>query len=226
MRYIVLLHGLGSNKILMLPMYHYLLETHSNFKILNYQFNSIFKNINENIQGLLAKMKQYVKHASQIIFIGHSLGGLIAKQLAEFYHSVCDVHCITLGTPYKGAFLANFFRQHINVLDKISPMLNNLSRKGNYIHEKTNIPHHIIIGQCKLDVKNPISWITNLILLPFDHHDGVVELLPHDFDHVNVKTLYFVNCDHVNMIFNKQVNLILTNIIHKIVDLSIKQNIY
>lgn len=226
MRYIVLLHGLGSNKLLMIPLQQHLQENHTNFKILNYQFNSIFKTIDQNCELIFNRMKKDIKKATQIIFIGHSLGGLISKQLADFFADTCDVHCITLGTPYKGAYLADFFTSKIPFLNKVSPMLANLSRNGNFIHMQSRVPHHVIIGQQKLDATNPISWITNLILMPFDHHDGVVELLPHDFDHLSTKTLYFVNCDHVHMIFSKDVNVLLSHIINKIVDLSIKQNIY
>lgn len=222
MNYIILLHGLGSNKFFMYPLQKHLENQLSNTKILNYQFNSFFEDIPTICTNLIEKIQKDVLNATKIIFLGHSLGGLISFQLAEYFAHIYDVSCITLGTPYKGAHLANFFRKTIPLLNIISPILHNLSRNGNFHHNETQIHHHIIIGKRKLDFMNPISWITNIILLPFDHHDGVVELLPSDFDHIKNKTLYFIECDHVHMIFDTKTNKLLLNIINKIVDQSIK----
>lgn len=218
MQYIILLHGLGSNKFLMFPLQKYLEKQHKNFIILNYQFNSIFQNISNICDTLIKKIKKDTKNATNIIFIGHSLGGLISFQLAEYFSHIYKVSCITLGTPYRGAYLANFFRMCIPLLDKISPILHNLSRNGNFQHQVTNVHHHVIIGTRKIDIFNPISWITNTILLPFDHHDGVVELFSSDFDHLKNKTLYFTDCDHVHMIFDSTTNKLLSQIILHIVD--------
>lgn len=216
MRYIILLHGFGSNTILMQPVENYLNSYHPSYIILNNHFNSIFSTIPNIIKSLYKKLSKQLINPMEIIFIGHSLGGIIALELSELFNfNECKIECITLGTPYKGAYLANFFTQNIPILPKISPILRNLSRKGNFTPSITKIKHHIIIGERRLNYKNPVSWVTFIILRRYDSHDGVVELGKTDFDHIYNKQLYYVDVDHIDMIFNVTIFNLISNIITK-----------
>ena len=226
MRYIILLHGFGSNTMLMQPIERYLNIYHSSYIVLNNHFNSLFSTIPNIIQSLYKKLIKQLVEPSEIIFIGHSLGGIIALELSELFHfSNCKIECITLGTPYKGAYLANFFTQKLPFLPKISPILKNLSRQGNFTPSITNIPHHIVIGERRLNYKNPISWVTFIILRRYDSHDGVVELEKKDFDHIHNKQLYYVDIDHIDMIFNVTIFNLISSILQNNVEHNIKTDI-
>lgn len=216
MKYIILLHGFGSNTFLMQTIENYLNIYHPSYVTINNHFNSIFSTIPNIINDLYKKLVKQLINPTEIIFIGHSLGGIIALELSELlHHMYCKVECITLGTPYRGAYLANFFTQKIPVLSKISPILKNLSRQGNFTPSITKIKHHIVVGVRRLNYKNPISWMTFIILRHHNSHDGVVELDHTDFDHIHNKQFYYVDIDHIDMIFNVDIFNLISRIITK-----------
>lgn len=215
MKYVILLHGLGSNKLIMKPIEWALTSSNIPHKIINVDFSSFFSNYVHIVNEVLLSLYHQIRDPEEIIFIGHSLGGMVAADVSKLFVKQCSqIKCITLGTPYKGAILADNILKIVPICNRYIPIVKELSRKNGFHVHSTNIPHHIIIGTKKLTALNPLSWITNLLLFFEYEHDGVVDIRKHDFDMVKNKQIYFHDVDHVSMVFNEQINKLIVNIIN------------
>lgn len=218
MKYVILLHGLGSNKIIMKPIEWALSLSDLPHKIINVDFSSFFSTYINIINEVSLKLYDQLYDPEEIIFVGHSLGGMVAADISKLFINRCkNIKCITLGTPYKGAILADTILKIVPICNKYIPIVRELTRQHGLHINHTNIPHHIIIGTKKLITFNPLSWITNLLLFFEYEHDGVVDLRKHDFDNIMNKRLYFIDgVDHVTMIFNDDVNRLIIDIIKRV----------
>lgn len=218
-KYVILLHGLGSNKMLMKPIEWALASSNIPHKIINLDFSSFFSNYVNIINEVALKLYHHISDPEEIIFVGHSLGGMVAADVSKLFAKQCPkIKCITLGTPYKGAILADKILRIAPICNKYIPIVRELTRKEGFHVDKTDIPHYVIIGTKKFTALYPLSWITNLLLFFQYDHDGVVDIRKHDLDMLKNKKIFFHDVDHISIVFDQQINALIIDIINDVVD--------
>ncbi len=112
---IIVLHGLYMSGFVMMPLCRRLKK--KGFDILNLTYQSL----NPNKAAIFSQIDDYIGDQNAV-FVCHSMGGLIARAYLEAKTPKCNqvTKVITLGTPHKGASIA----QHMNEKG-LSPLLKN-----------------------------------------------------------------------------------------------------
>lgn len=129
-------------------------EIKGNFDLGNFNYKSVLKkkycllkkyllSIEEISQSLKSEIEFCDKDYDNIILIGHSMGGLIAKQylLNNLDNNKVKLY-ISIATPHLGSDLANFVKVYnhpqINELERNGDYLVNLNRE--WINQTKNLP--------------------------------------------------------------------------------------
>lgn len=205
MKHIVLLHGLGSHGITMRFLKAYI-SVHSKYTTHAFSYYSITSNIDQIVSHLEDKFNSSFSYSDDVCIIGHSLGGIIAAKLASSDQLRCKVsRIITLGSPHRGALLANKIIDNFPLLAKVFPIVHELSTKSNKL--EYSIKQHCKIGVIAGN-KHKSSWNVLIILgkmiLGNSHiHDGVVGLKENSMD--TIDDYACLHIDHVNMLWSPMV---------------------
>lgn len=205
MQHIILLHGLGSHGLTMRFLKTYI-DTHTNHNTHAFSYYSITSNIDQIVSHLEDRFNLSFYYSDEVCIIGHSLGGIIAAKLASSNQLRCKVsRIITLGSPHRGALLANKILAKIPLISKVFPIVHELSTKSNKMN-------YSIKSYCKIGViagnKHKSSWNPLIILgkmfLGNSHiHDGVVGLKENSMDALDDYACLHI--DHVNMLWSPMV---------------------
>lgn len=205
MKHIVLLHGLGSHGITMRFLKAYI-SVHSKYTTHAFSYYSITSNIDQIVSHLEDKFNSSFSYSDEICIIGHSLGGIIAAKLASSDQLRCKVsRIITLGSPHRGALLANKILAKIPLISKVFPIVHELSTKSNKL--EYSIKHYckigVIAGNKHKSSWNPLIILGKMILGNSHIHDGVVGLKENSMD--TVDDYACLHIDHVNMLWSPMV---------------------
>lgn len=133
---IILLHGMGSHPMTLLPLELYLnyLGYVDTYKI---AYETDYSNLDELVTHVNSQMLKCLKSKNKkIIIIGQSLGGVVANKLHEHNWNIHSA--IYIGSPLGGAYF-------LNQLESTIP-----SFLFNYIHEK---PFNFL--KKELEIKEP-----------------------------------------------------------------------
>lgn len=96
-KHIVLLHGLFMNNLVMSYLANGFITRGYSVSLFQYKSKLYSPEI---LVDLHDHVKALVDHGSEVILVGHSMGGLIARQLCQ-EHPTLAKGLITLGTPHK-----------------------------------------------------------------------------------------------------------------------------
>lgn len=206
MKYIILLHGFGSNSLFMTPLAKRLKNDFPDFTIINKSYNTFTHHYFKLLTTIHNDMKTLVTTPSEIVVIGHSLGGILATDLICCFPDI-DVKCVILGAPFRGALLADIINVFVPVAKKMFPIVEYLTKEPDGIHVLPNNTHKFLIVHAtkRLTWYNPITWITGILLFGQKLHDGVVDFTLADLDDIEHKDVFIVDVDHINLIFNKRI---------------------
>lgn len=99
---VVIVHGLWMHPIMMYPLGRYL--TQYGFDTKQFYYPSIRYSIADNAKRLHTFLRSINNHT--IHFVGHSLGGLVIRQLFHDFSIQQAGRIVTLGTPHQGSQVA------------------------------------------------------------------------------------------------------------------------
>lgn len=216
MLHVILLHGLGAHGITLTKFENHMRDF--NVKIHVCSYLTFFNTIEKITTKILNYINDNININDQILIIGHSLGGIVARHVC-FYCTTHNIRTVlTLGTPHDGAVLANKIFNIIPPIRLIT-IIKQLSKKSQHIiscpHFPTHIRHVNIIGLKKIDWINPLNWLTLLMLSPEHSHDGVVE-----YDScisTRNDVVHEIDISHIGMLFSNDVERIISYEIYRII---------
>lgn len=178
MEHIILLHGLGSHGLTMSLFKAYILNTtHYNVICPTYQ-SLFFKTVHEIGDEVIDCINRQISIGDEIHFIGHSLGGIVARFIADDKRLLGVTKTIvTLGTPHHGAILANKVLNKFCFISNLCPIVEELSVGSDFIAKlpTPNVKYGVIIGTSYEHIADPLIWLGNKFLRDINVHDGIVE---------------------------------------------------
>ena len=196
---VILLHGIFRGSADMWPMQKYL--EYQGYKVLNLSYPARRRDLDGLTEALDKKLKNHRRYdpSSKLHFVGHSLGGLLARHYLLKYTPSNMGRVIMMGTPNTGSEWADMMMANkiLRPIYKASfgPVGPQLATTFNHPAHDVNYDLGIISGTRS---NKPFA---NRVL-PGDH-DGTVSVerstLPGMKDHVTLYT------SHTYMIWNKSV---------------------
>jgi pimeloyl-ACP methyl ester carboxylesterase len=105
---VVLVHGLWMTGVDMALLRHRLRRC--GFRTVQFSYPALRNNIHQNaacLNHFIARLNTDVVH-----LVGHSLGGLVIRQLFHEYPDQRPGRIVTLGTPHKGSLVAQRFNRY------------------------------------------------------------------------------------------------------------------
>ena len=105
---VVVVHGLWMNTLTLSFIGHRL--QHCGFEVSYFSYASVGANVPDNAE----KLHQLIQTLStdHVHLVGHSLGGLVIRQLFEHYPEQKWGRIVTLGTPHQGSQAAQDLAKH------------------------------------------------------------------------------------------------------------------
>lgn len=205
MEHVILLHGLGSHGLTMSLLRQYIIR-YSDYNVICPTYQSLFfKSIDDIVNQVVEEINQVVNYNDTIHFIGHSLGGIVAKLVCNSTSLKPIVkigNIVTLGTPHNGAILANRILNKFPFIKYVSPIVTELSKESKYLSKvetpKTNIG--VIVGTSNEHIADPIIYLGNIFLKDIISHDGIVELDANLYK--GIRHIICLNVNHVEMLWN------------------------
>lgn len=207
MEHVILIHGFGSHGLTMSLMRTYIMR-YSNYNVICPTYQSLFFSSIETIgANVVEQINKCVKSGDTIHFIGHSLGGIIAKFICNSILLVQGVkigHIVTLGTPHNGTLLATRVLKKFPILKYISPIVPQLTKDSHTIrnirHPETKIG--VIVGTKNSHIFNPVVYLGGLFLKDINSHDGVVEMESNLI--TKATSLIMLHVNHVEMLWSTE----------------------
>jgi pimeloyl-ACP methyl ester carboxylesterase len=202
MEHVVLLHGIGANSKTLIPLSNKIkaagfIVHNLNYSVHDRSLESIISSMQNRVNSIF--LKDDVVH-----FVGHSLGGIIARGVMSLDLTPIVGKLITLGSPHKGALMAKEFPLGRKVFakifgEKIIHDLTSDSTVSKLPYPNTQIG--TISGSRRFHLADPVSWFTNLIL--DEPHDGFISLRSTQLEVIAENIV--LDVDHCFMVFNKDV---------------------
>lgn len=207
MEHVILIHGFGSHGLTMSLMRTYIIR-YSNYNVICPTYQSLFfTSIEEIVKAVIKQINLEIKYGDTIHFIGHSLGGIIAKAIcasSDLKSGVKIGNIVTLGTPHNGTLLATRVLDKFPILEYLSPIVVELTKGSSTMKDiktpKTNVG--VVVGMSKSHLSNPIIYLGSLFLKDIRSHDGVVELESNLLK--DTTGLICLNVNHVEMLWNTE----------------------
>ena len=197
---VILLHGIGMSR---LSMYYYqraieaagYITINIDYPSRRFRAIDLFEIVSDLVKKELSAYEDYDK----VHYVGHSLGGILARLLAldnEEEHVGC---CIALGSPNRGSVLAYRIYENWFMRWYFGVALPDLFPDADFICSLSSLPknYYLIAG-------------TEYRLSPFGFslekpNDGTVlvrEMIP---EGLNKSHIYHFNVSHTSMLFSKDV---------------------
>ncbi|MBF9000247.1 MULTISPECIES: alpha/beta hydrolase [Vibrio] len=184
MKKIVLVHGLYMPKNIMQLLAHRLKPR--GYKVQVFGYNTL--QFNKGVE----KLNQEVQQGGDVVFVGHSLGGLLIREYFSRYQpNFVDPCIVTLGTPHNGSRVARYIEGKLgrfpfkNTSDVLAKGLDTSSQEPDV---------GCIVGTMNIGLGNFIK---------IGDGDGVVEvteaILPEAKDMIELKL------NHTSLIYSQKV---------------------
>jgi hypothetical protein len=154
---IVLLHGLGRNTTSMWLLASRLEK--AGYYVQRVGYNSLDQNPDEILKDISLQINQCCqKHSQSVHFVGHSLGGLMARAYLQNNKVDNLGRVVLLGTPNKGTEAADHFSNSW-LMEILGPTAKALGTDNNSFPNSLKAPYYpvgIIAGEIKSKFNNPV----------------------------------------------------------------------
>ena len=157
---VILLHGLESNALVMLPMARQFAkdgwEVHnSTYKCGRRPWQEVAEDVRGYINGIVSK-------GERVSFVCHSLGGILIRYCIEKGLDCYIDKVVTIGTPHEGAYWVNdipFGRELGYYLFGVD-LVNSLMDLGSIEKLPSLSPYHVLCVTTNkpTSFNNPLSW--------------------------------------------------------------------
>ncbi len=197
---VVLLHGLGLSSYTLLYIEHALAV--NGYETINVDYPSRGYCVSDLYDIVLHKIVQENNPLStytKVHFIGHSLGGILARMLALDYDDTNLGMCIALGSPNNGSSLAKRLSSCRLVRGHFGPALYDISSESDFIDTLTSLPKRYALLAGTRSKFTFFGWWLKGV------NDGTVmvsEMIPNGLDESSV---YRFDVSHSSMLFNSEV---------------------
>ena len=197
---VILLHGLGLSSYTLLYIEHSLAA--QGYETINVDYPSrgycvtdLFDIVSTKITQTNDSLDQYDK----VHFVGHSLGGILARMLALEYAGRNLGMCVALASPNKGSSLAKRLSSCRLIRGHFGPALFDICPDSEFIASLNSLPTQYAL------IAGTRSKFTFLGWWFSDVNDGTVlleEMIPDGLDHSDI---YKYDTSHSSMLFNRDV---------------------
>ena len=197
---VILLHGLGLSSYTLLYIEHSLAAL--GYETLNIDYPSRGYCIDDLFDIVSLKISQEnsaLSEYSKVHFVGHSLGGILARMLVLAYVDNNLGMCVVLGSPNQGSSLAKRLSSCRLVRGHFGPALFDICPNSKFIISLTLLPRKYSLIAGTRSKFTFFGWWFD------DINDGTVmlsEMIPEGLDQCNV---YRFDVSHSSMLFNKGV---------------------
>ena len=197
---VILLHGLGLSSYTLLYIEHSLAAM--GYETINVDYPSrgyCVTDLFDIVSTIIAQENDSFNKYDKVHFVGHSLGGILARMLALAYQETNLGMCVALGSPNEGSSLAKRLSSWRLIRGHFGPALFDICPQSEFINSLDSLPtkYELIAGtRSKFTF---FGWWFN------DINDGTVmlsEMIPSGLDSSDV---YRFDVSHSSMLFNRDV---------------------
>lgn len=197
---VILLHGLGLSSYTLLYIEHSLAA--DGYATINIDYPSRGYCIDELlsiVDGLITTHNGPLDVYDKVHFVGHSLGGILARVLALRYAGNNLGSCIALSSPNRGSSLAVWLGKCRLIRAYFGPALFDLNPDSLFITSLTDIPsrYSLIAG-----TKSSFTFFGWRFHSENDGTVAIEEMIPNGLDE---RFVYRLDASHSSMLFNKGV---------------------
>lgn len=201
---VILLHGLARSYLCMKPMAQYLKS--DGLSPININYDSRRLTIEQITQQVYNKLKNKldIHQLNRCYFVGHSLGGIIIRNLAQRYPELPMTRSVLIGSPNQGAKIVDLFPSKNLLSYLLGVPVTQLSENHAFLTELSSPTGEfgVIAGNLPFNPLNPSSYI-NWYYGNRRHHDGTVEIQNTKLE--NMKDFICLKSHHTFMMFNPRV---------------------
>jgi len=197
---VILLHGLGLSSMMMLYLKRGLV--HAGFDVINVNYPSRAYNVSDLLDVVEVLIKRECSSCDaykSVHFVGHSLGGILAR-LSALNYTVDNLgKCIALGSPNRGSVLAQQLGSNRFIRGYFGPALFDLLPTSPFIASLDALPekYYVIAG-----TRSSFTPFGNMLIKPNDGTVIVDEMIPEGLDDSLVYRFYV---SHTSMLFSNKV---------------------
>ena len=146
MKTIVLLHGLGAHGLTLRPMQNFLRKAFPHFNIVSVSSSTFFNTFRSIVKDVVSEILYQTPPNHNIIIIGHSLGGIVARQISVLLGKRVE-GIISIGSPHAGAILADRVIRILPFVQHLSPITKELTVESKTFYNiEENVPHFHILA--------------------------------------------------------------------------------
>jgi len=197
---VILLHGLGLSSYTLLYIEHSLAAM--GYETINVDYPSrgyCVTDLFDIVSTIIAQKNDSFNKYDKVHFVGHSLGGILARMLALSYQDANLGVCVALGSPNKGSSLAKQLSSWRLIRGHFGPALFDICPQSEFINSLDSLPtRYSLIAGTRSKFTFFGWWFDNI-------NDGTVmlnEMIPSS---LVSKDVYHFDVSHSSMLFNKDV---------------------
>ena len=197
---VILLHGLGLSSYTLLYIEHGLAamgyETiNIDYPSRGYCVDDLFDIVTTKIYDENDALNKY----SKVHFVGHSLGGLLARMIVLDYRDSNLGMCVVLGSPNNGSSIAKALSSWRLIRGHFGPALFDICPNSEFINSLQLLPDKYVLIAGTRSKFTPLGWWFK------DINDGTVlvsEMTPIGLDENDI---YRFDVSHSSMLFSRDV---------------------
>ena len=207
---VILLHGLGLSSYTLLYIEHALAT--GGFKTINIDYPSrgyCIDDLYDVIDNLIVTSNDTLETYDKVHFVGHSLGGILARLLALKYDGDNLGYCVALGSPNRGSSLSQWLGSCRLIRGHFGPALLDLNPSSTFISKLTELPKQYRLIAGTRSSYTPFGWRFDSV------NDGTVALKEMIPEGLAGEYVYRLDVSHSSMLFNKDVCKILVDLLNE-----------
>jgi triacylglycerol lipase len=195
---VILIHGLGLHSLFMIKIEYFLQK--AGYDVYNIDYPSRKYAIDYLTEYLYRKLKQKpLDSYKSVHFIGHSLGGILIRNLLSKHRFNNGGKVIALAPPNRGSVLVDRLKHHRLLRMYFGPSALQLGKDSDFLHQLKYLPHeYYVIAGSRYYSPFFRNWFEGL-------NDGVVGLESTIAEGMDMRHHSVFPVTHFMIMFNKKV---------------------